>query len=100
MELHRQTCQACGSREHQNLLCREPGHADVVYVRCARCGELVARYALSGYYHHGKGVESYLRSVQGPVESGRRILEEFEAARHEALEGFARALHELEGKQS
>jgi hypothetical protein len=47
------------------------------------------------YYHHGKGLESYLRSVEGAVESGRRMLSEFEEAEHEAVEGYARALSVL-----
>jgi RNase P subunit RPR2 len=95
MEVHRQTCQECGSRKHNNIVVREPGHRPTVFVRCAECASLVARYGLADYYHHGKGLESYLRSVQGAAESGRRMLEEFEATQHEAVEGFARALDYL-----
>lgn len=101
MEVHRQTCQNCGSREHNLALVREPGHGQVVFVRCARCHELVARYGLASYYHHGKGMESYLRSVAGSMESGRRTLADFDAARHDAVEGFERVMTALRerGKQ-
>ncbi|MBF0169983.1 MAG: hypothetical protein HQK87_02665, partial [Nitrospinae bacterium] len=63
MELHRQTCQACGSRAMRITLVREAGETDKVFVKCADCGGFVARYTIAqrGYYHHGKGFESYLR---------------------------------------
>jgi RNase P subunit RPR2 len=95
MEVHRQTCQKCGSRKHNNLLVREPGQRPVVFVRCTECEELVARYVLESYYHHGKGLESYLRSVTGSVESGRRMLSEFEETQQEAVAGFQRVMADL-----
>jgi hypothetical protein len=65
MEVHRQTCQICGSRKLRNLLLREPKTNDKVIVQCTECKELVARYIISkgGYYHHAKGYESYLRGL-------------------------------------
>ncbi len=97
MEVHRQTCQSCHSRRHRNILVREPGAPTVVYVRCANCGELVARYALSEYYHHGKGLDSYLRSQGSSAsESGRDVLETFRKKQEEALEGYLRALDRLQ----
>ena len=54
MELHRQHCQNCQSIEMRNILVREAGKATSVYVRCGNCGELVARYKLRDYYHHGR----------------------------------------------
>ena len=97
MEVHRQTCQACGSFDLRNIIVREPGHAEMVYVKCANCAKLVAQYRLSGYYHHGKGVESFLRSVGADAtDSARRQLDEFERVQTEALEGYERALKQLE----
>ncbi len=97
MEVHRQTCQSCGSHDVRNILVREPGRAQMVFVRCARCHELVARYRLRDYYHHKKGVESYLRSLgSGATESGRSQLAEFDSVQKEALEGYQRALEALE----
>jgi hypothetical protein len=102
MEVHRQRCQSCGSLDLHNILAREPGQPTVIFVRCAECGELVARYVLSGYYHHGKGIESYLRSLGSALaESGRDTLAEFETVKREAIEGYETVLSRLreEGKQ-
>jgi hypothetical protein len=98
MDVHRQTCQNCGSRALHNILVREPGHRVVVFVGCTSCEKLVARYALESYYHHGKGLESYLRSIQGSVESGRRVLSEFEAAQQDAVDAYARVVKSLRDK--
>ena len=97
MDVHRQTCQACGSIDLRNILVRERGRADMVYVKCLKCGEFVARYRLRDYYQHGKGVESFLKSIgAGDTESGRSQLAEFEAIQKESLEGYQRALEQLE----
>ncbi len=97
MEIHRQTCQSCHSREMQNILVREPGVPSTVYARCAKCGELVALYRLSDYYHHGKDLESYLRSHGvSSGESGRDILADFQRTQKEAEEGFQRVLEFFE----
>ncbi len=97
MEIHRQQCQACESFDTRNILVRQGHQKPVIYVRCAQCGELVARYRLSEYYHHGKGVESFLRSRgANAVESGRRMLREFEDIQTESIEGYAEVLKFLE----
>jgi hypothetical protein len=89
MEVHLQQCQACLSPNMCNLLVREPGQSQMVYVRCADCGELVARYRLREYYHHGKGIESWLHSQDSAAsESGRDFLGEFERVKQEAVDGF------------
>jgi len=93
MEVHRQTCQNCQSRKVQDILVREAGHPTVVYVRCSNCGDLVARYVLRDYYHHGKGLESYLRSHgAGSSESGRDTLDTLHRVKEESLEGYQRAI--------
>ncbi len=95
MEVHRQTCQACGCRLLHNIIAREPGERTVIFVSCDQCEQLVARYVLDGYYHHGKGIESYLRSVRGSFESGRQMLESFEATARDAQAGYQRVLEAL-----
>ncbi len=96
MELHRQTCQACGSIDVRNILRRTEGHQNpTVFVRCARCHSLVARYELATYYHHGKGIESWLRGVRGVRESGRALRDEFRAVSEDAEREYAEALQEL-----
>ena len=69
----------------------------MVFVRCAGCKELVARYRLQDYYHHGKGVDSFLRTRGVDAsDSGRKFLEEFQKVQQEAEDGLANALEELE----
>ena len=97
MEVHPQTCQACGSIDLRNIIARQQGRAQMVYVRCAACGELVARYRLSDYYHHGKGIESFLDSVGSDAsDSGRDHLGAFRRLQEEALEGYHEVLEQLE----
>ena len=96
MQVNRQTCQACGSINVRNLLVRESDRPTIVYVRCGQCGELVASYELSNYYHHGKGIESYLRSHGvAAADSGREWLAEFHRVQKDALVGYEAALQQL-----
>lgn len=100
MEVVLQKCQECGSEKVRNMLVREPGRAQMVYVRCAGCGALVARYRLSDYYHHGKGIESFLKSAGSSMEeSGRDALADFSRVRDEAVEGFEQAKRLLGGPE-
>jgi len=99
MEIHRQTCQNCGSRELRNIIVRDYETGDKVFVRCGKCKKLVARYIIAnrGYYHHGKGFESYLRGLNrgGCFMSGKSIKSEFEKITHECLEEFEGAVEWL-----
>ena len=100
MEVHRQTCQACKSRKLKNLLVRQPGERDMVFVQCHDCKSLVARYIVgsNGYYHHGKEFESYLRSLtRGGAEimSGKNMKKDFEMVGSESLEKFEKVLRWL-----
>ena len=100
MQVHRQTCQNCKSIEVRNIIVRDTGKPTVVYVRCAACGELVASYELQRYYHHGKGIESYLRGHGvGAADSGRAWLAEFNNVQADALAGFQAALQKLAEEQ-
>ncbi|REJ65726.1 MAG: hypothetical protein DWQ31_17465 [Planctomycetota bacterium] len=97
MEIHRQQCQQCGSRNARNILVREADAPMTIYVRCLGCGELVARYQLSHYYHHGKGIESFLRSLGSDAgESGRDYLAEFQRTQDQAVRGYEDALRKLQ----
>ena len=100
MQVVVQRCQDCGSQEVRNMLAREPGRAQMVYVHCAKCGALVARYRLRDYYHHGKGIESFLRSA-GAVhgDSARDLLAEYEKIKGETLQGFEQTKELLEGEE-
>ncbi|HBE66665.1 MAG TPA: hypothetical protein DDW52_00820 [Planctomycetaceae bacterium] len=96
IEVHRQRCQACSSMELRDIIVREVGKPMAIYVRCAKCGELVAFYELQRYYHHGKGIESFLRAHGvGAADSGRAWLDDFKRVQKRALEGFERALERL-----
>ena len=100
MQVNRQTCQKCGSIDVRNILARQSDKPTIVYVRCAKCQELVASYELNSYYHHGKGIESYLKA-QGvrDAASGRQWLSEFKRIQQDAVSGFERALAELAEQQ-
>jgi uncharacterized C2H2 Zn-finger protein len=101
MEVHRQRCQACQSLQLNNIIVRAPGRDPAVFVRCAQCHALVARYELSSYYHHGKGLQGYLRNLGIPFEeSGRGYLNAFLDLQRDAEEGYLAALDALaqEGK--
>jgi uncharacterized Zn finger protein len=96
MEVIHQKCQECGSIELEDILVRERGRATMVFVRCAKCEELVARYRLRDYYHHGKGVESYLRSMGATAsDSAREHLEEFQRAKEETTVAYEQVLELL-----
>ncbi len=96
IDVKRQTCQACQSIDVRDIIVRDKGK-QIIYVRCAKCKELVARYELKDYYHHGKGIESYLRARGASGgDSGREWLDAFNKSQREAIEGYAEALHELE----
>ena len=96
MEVHRQRCQACQSIDVRDILVRRQGEPTAVFVRCAKCGELVARYLLRGYYHHGKGAESFYRSVGSDAsDSGRASLDDFKRAQEESLSVYQAALEAL-----
>ena len=100
MQVHRQTCQQCGSIDVRNILVREADRPTEVYVRCGQCGELVAGYQLSNYYHHGKGIESYLREHGvGAADSGRQWLAEFKRVQQHATAGYEAALKQLADDQ-
>ncbi len=96
MEVHRQRCQNCSSIDVHNLLVREVDRSQTVYVRCSQCEQLVARYVLADYYHHGRGIESYLRTRQsGFSESARDVAAELASVEQSALEGYERAVQYL-----
>ena len=96
MELHRQQCQKCKSYNMRNILVRIPGEPQKVYVKCMNCSEFVALYTLSDYYHHGKGIESYLSfHGAGYAESGRDMLADFKEVQETAVDGFEKAVAQL-----
>jgi RNase P subunit RPR2 len=96
MDVKRQTCQACNSIDVRNIIVRD-GRDQVIFVRCAKCKSLVARYQLKDYYHHGKGIESYLRAHGATGgDSGREWLNAFKESEEKAVVGYEEALHILE----
>jgi uncharacterized C2H2 Zn-finger protein len=96
MEVHRQRCQACQSLQLHNIIVRAPGRDTTIFVRCARCQALVARYELSSYYHHGKGPQEHLRATGIPFEeSGRGYLDAFLDLQRDVEAGYQDALDAL-----
>ncbi|MBF0169639.1 MAG: hypothetical protein HQK87_00895 [Nitrospinae bacterium] len=103
MDVRVQACQNCGSERTRNLLVREPEKQDQVFVQCVECEELVSRYALAenGYYHHGKGFESYMRSMKraGSTASAQEMKDSFENIRAVTLDEFASVINDLNRKE-
>ena len=100
MEVHLQKCHKCRSAAVNNLLVRDPGQPQTVYVRCDSCGEFIAQYRLGDYLHHGKGIESWLRSQgSAATESGRDFLGEFERVKSIAIEGYRAAADKLDEQE-
>jgi len=105
MEVHIQKCQHCRSRNLRNILFRDQDQK--VFVQCRDCGELVARYNLAkgGYFHAGKGFESFLRSLErdgGDTVSAKDLNESFEELEKSVDEEYAqlqKLLAEAYGKE-
>lgn len=102
MEIHVQTCQNCESQNLKNILFRESGESDRVYVQCHDCHEFVASYVIStmGYYHNGKGFESFIRGVNrsGEFMSGRNISKLFSERQELEDQAFKDVVNQLELK--
>lgn len=101
MEVHRQTCQSCGRRDLYNDILRQPGKRQVVLVSCYNCGQLVARYELSGYYHHEEGFSEWLRTTSVATESTIDLRETFDSLKKSAIEEYdlVRELLEKQNKE-
>ncbi|MDF1698353.1 MAG: hypothetical protein P1U56_21060 [Saprospiraceae bacterium] len=102
MEIHIQKCQKCDSANLRNIIYRESGEPDRVYAQCNDCDEFVASYVIAplGYYHHGKGYESFLRGVlrSGEFMSGRKIKDLFLRRRNSEESAFLEALKNVKEK--
>lgn len=84
----------------QNVIVREAGKTHAIYVRCAECGEFVARYILKDYYHHGRTLDSLLQSTGQSIESGRELLAEMKEREEVAVEQFQKVIEALEEPES
>ncbi|KAA3640029.1 MAG: hypothetical protein DWQ02_02685 [Bacteroidetes bacterium] len=104
MEIHLQRCQNCQSDEVRNILYRQEGERDRVFVQCAKCNEFVASYKIGpmGYYHHGKGYESFLRGLHrsGEFASGRKMAQLYSQRKEEESQMFSRALDLLRKREA
>ena len=97
MEVRHQTCLACQSEELENIIVRDAGRTQSIFVRCAKCGEFVARYILKDYYHHhGRTLDSLLQSTGQSVESGREMLHQFKERRETAQTQFEKMIRNLQ----
>lgn len=103
MELHTQQCQNCQSDKLKNILYRKSGKADKVYVQCQDCGSFVASYSIAprGYYHHGRGYESFLRGIArgGEFMSGSRVKRLYVEHKEREVENFKKVLELLKEKE-
>ena len=99
MEIHVQKCQKCMSNHLKNIIYREAGEPDRVFVQCQECQDFVASYVISplGYFHNGKGYESFLRGVHrsGEFMSGRRVKQLFLNRKKEEQAAFDEIVEKL-----
>lgn len=96
MEIRHQTCLACHSSTLENIIVRDAGRTQAIYVRCRNCHQFVARYILKDYYHHGRTLDSLLQSTGQTLESGREMLHEMKEREETAVEQFAKVMEALE----
>jgi hypothetical protein len=86
----------------RNILVRKIGESDKVFVKCQSCGSFVASYVIAplGYYHHGKGYDSFLRGIHrsGEFMSGRNIARMFEDRKEQDIEEFKEVLRLIQKK--
>ncbi len=99
MEILLQKCQNCDSTKLKNIIYREAGEPDRIYAQCHDCEAFVASYVIAplGYYHNGKGYESFLRGVHrsGEFMSGRKIKKLFLDRKHGEQAAFDEVLKKL-----
>ena len=68
-------CPKCGSAETLNNVYFRKGKKIRIYIECAKCGEFVSRYTLSGYTSD-KSYESILTRMRTiRLNSGKRTLD-------------------------
>lgn len=97
MEIRHQTCLTCHSETLENIIVRDAGRTETIFVRCAKCREFVARYILKDYYHHGRSLDSLLQSnAANSADSGREMLSELKAREEIALEQYSKVMETLE----
>jgi len=96
MEIRPQTCLACHSETFENIIVRDAGRTQSIFVRCTQCRQFVARYILKDYYHHGRTLDSLLQSTGQTMESGREMLNELKEREETATEQFGRIVEALE----
>jgi hypothetical protein len=99
LDVHRQTCQKCQSIDVRNIIVRGGDSPTQIYVRCAKCKNLVAFYELSLYYHAGKGIESFLRGRRAGSDSAREFISEFKRLQENVDGGYGEAVEILEQQQ-
>ncbi|MDA7907924.1 hypothetical protein N9C66_00450 [Akkermansiaceae bacterium] len=99
MEIRHQTCLSCHSQELENIIVRDAGRTQSIFVRCAKCHEFVARYILKEYYHHGRTLDSLLQSTGQSVESGREMLHQFKEREGTAKAQFEKMIQNLQDSQ-
>lgn len=101
MEIRHQTCLACHATTLENIIVRDAGKTESIYVRCTNCQEFVARYILKDYYHHGRTLDSLLQTTaSNSADSGREILSTIKEREETAVAQFAKVLDALDEEKN
>lgn len=86
-----ETCPMCGStRMINNHLLQNQRH-DRVFVECAECGHLVAKYILRNYIDPDLLYEQFLKlaKINQDFDSGRKTIDKFQELQERAKSQFA-----------
>ena len=86
----RETCPLCGSTHMVNNHFLQHQKHSRVFIECAHCGHLVAKYILRNYIDPGFHYEQFLKlaKIHQDFSSGRKTLESFQALQEKAKSQF------------
>lgn len=88
--IKREKCPHCHSDKHHNYVVLEKNRRITVFVECAECHILVARYALEHYIDPNAPYESFLKQIRdNRTESARKMMNNIQFYRADLTEEFA-----------
>jgi hypothetical protein len=94
MDYHvkRETCPNCDSDKHRNYVAFAPDKPLTIYVECANCQYLVARYIIQHYVDPNAPFEAFLHQARDLAgDSGRKMMTEIKSFK----ENMAREFEEI-----
>ncbi len=85
----RETCPNCQSDKHYNYVRFDKNHQMTVFVECANCRAMVARYLVQQYIDPNAPFEAFLHQVrQHAGDSGRMLLDDIKTYKADVTREF------------